>query len=209
MKNKKLAALAAAGAAVVLMIGGTFAVKTALAAEQQVSVNSDNSGTVLQALADAEVMKVYKDTFYGDTGCTMVLPAGYVPSESVKGMYVAERHPMDSSNIYYTVSEDVDTLVLSELIGTQGYEKQLEAGFKEGYGEEAVISDYKQEKTQIGGCPAYEIRLSCQLGDMQMEQLIYIIMADKVYTITYSQSSDDERMEDFEKSAKTIRVVFQ
>ena len=42
-----------------------------------------------------------------------------------------------------------------------------------------------------------------------MEQLIYIIIADKVYTITYSQSADDERMEEFRKSAETIRLVFE
>ena len=43
---------------------------------------------------------------------------------------------------------------------------------------------------------------------MQMDQLVYIIAADKVYTVTYSQSADDERMEDFKKSAETIQVVF-
>ncbi len=42
-----------------------------------------------------------------------------------------------------------------------------------------------------------------------MEQLIYIIVADKTYTITYSQSIDDERMEEFQKSGKTIELVFE
>lgn len=41
-----------------------------------------------------------------------------------------------------------------------------------------------------------------------MEQLVYIIVADKTYTITYSQSADDEKMDEFKESAETIHVVF-
>lgn len=211
MRNKKtaaLAALAVTGAAVALVICGTFAVRTVFAAEQQVMMADETSGTVLQAMTDVEVMEVYKNTFYGDNGCTMVLPTGYVSSENVKGMYVAERHPMDSSNIYYTVSENMDTAILDKAINTEDYKEQMEARFKESCGADAAITSYRAVKTDISGCPAYEIELSCQVGEMEMEQLIYVIMADQVYTITYSQSADDERMEDFKKSAETISVVF-
>lgn len=209
MKNKKIAALAVAGAAVVLIVCGTFAAKTVRAAEESVTISSEVADTALQARADVEVMQVYKNTFYGDTGCTMVLPAGYVASDSIKGMYVAERHPMDSSNVYYTVAENADAEALSEAIKTEQYKDQIEARFKASYGEDAQLDSYQVEETKISGCPAYKIRLSCSAGDMQMDQLIYIIMADQVYTITYSQSADDERMEDFEKSAETIQVFFE
>ena len=209
MKNKRWAALAIAGAVAILSVGGAFAVKTVMAAEEQVTIMADTSDTALQAMADVEIRKVYKNTFYGDTGCTMVLPAGYVASEDVKGMYLAGRYPMDSSNIYYTVSEEVDADVIKEAIATDDYKKRMEERFKENYGESAVISSYCLTKTEISGCPAYQIELSCQVDEMQMDQLIYVIIADKVYTITYSQSADDERMEEFKKSAETINIVFQ
>lgn len=207
MRNKKVAALAAAGAAVVLIVCGTFAAKTVWAAER-VTITSDTSQTALQAMADVEVMKVYKNTFYGDTGCTLVLPIGYVASDTVKGMYLAERYPMDSSNVYYTVSENVDAAALAEAITSEDYKERIQIQFKEAYGPEAVLNKYKLTQTDISGCPAYQIELTCQAGDMQMEQLIYVIVADKVYTITYSQAADDDRMGDFRKSADTIRVIF-
>ena len=209
MKKKKIAVLAATGALIALVAcGGTFAVKNVWAAER-VMITSETSGTALEAMADAEIMEVYKNTFYGDTGCTVVLPTGYVASESVQGMYLAERHPLDSSNIYYTVTENMDAAVLEEAMISEDYKNRMQTGFKEAYGADAVISAYKMTKTQVSGCPAYKVELSCQAGQMQMDQLIYMIAADQLYTITYSQSADDERMEEFKKSAETIRVVFE
>lgn len=209
MKNRRMAALAAVGTVVMLAMGGTFAARTVLAAEQEVAITSENSGTMLHALADMEVRKVYKDVVYKDTGCSVVLPAGYVKSESVKGMYLAEHHPLDSSNIYYTVSENINTESLKQLLDSDEYRRKTEEKFKESYGEDAAISDYKVTKVTIDGCPAYRIELSCTAEGMQMDQLMFIIMADKTYTITYSQSSDDERMEEFEQSAETIHVIFE
>lgn len=208
MKNKKIAAMAAVGTAVILTLCGTLAARTVFAAEERVSITSENSGTMLQALAGAEVMKVYKNSVYGDTGCTVVLPAGYVPSESVKGMYLSEHHPLDSSNIYYTVSETVDTESLEQMITSDAYKDRMEQKFQKTYGTGASISSFAYSRVTIDGCPGYRIRLSCTVDDMQMDQLTYIITADQTYTITYSQSADDERMEAFEKSAETIRLVF-
>lgn len=209
MKNRRMAVLAAAGTIVILALGGTLAARTVFAAEQKVAITSENSGTMLHALADVEVKKVYKDSVYGDTGCSVVLPAGYVKSESVKGMYLSEHHPLDSSNIYYTVSENVDTDIVNQMLNSDDYKRKTEQKFKESYGAGAAISDYKMTKMTIDGCPAYRIELSCTVEEMQMDQLTFIIMADKTYTITYSQSSDDERMEEFEESAETIQVVFE
>lgn len=207
VKNKKIAILAAAGAALVLMAGGIFAAKTVWAAER-VMITSETSATRLHAMADTQIMEVYKNTFYGDTGCTLVLPTGYIANENIKGMYQAERYPLDSSNIYYTVTENIDAEVLADAMHSESYKERVQVQFKETYGPEATIGDYHMKELQISGCPACEIELSCQVGDMKMEQLSYVIMADKIYTITYSQSADDGRMEEFKRSAETIRVVF-
>lgn len=202
MRRKEIAAIAAIA---ILAFGGMLAVNTVFAAEEVAAITDS---TVLQASADEEVMAAYKNTFYKDTGCTLVLPAGYVASEEIPGMYLAERHPLDSSNIYYTVSENIDADALENAMDFDEYKHKAEMKFKEVYGAEASIIDYRMTKTKIDGCPSYKIELSCKVGDMQMDQLVYIILADKVYTITYSQSADDERMEEFKKSAETIQVVF-
>lgn len=210
MKSRKAIA-AAVGIVIILSLCGTLAARTVFAAEKAISVTDtkESSEAVLGSNTDSEVLKVYKKTVYNDTGCTVILPNGYTADGNVAGMYISDRSPMDSSNIYYTVSEDADAEVLREVLDSGDYRNRVEQRFKEAYGAKAAIGSFLQEKVQVDGCPAYRIKLSCTLNDMTMEQLIYVIAADKVYTITYSQSADDERMEDFEKSARTIRMSFR
>lgn len=209
MKKKKIAASAAAGTLAILAICGIFAAKTVFAAEERISITESDKGTAIQSNTDNEALKVYKKEIYNDEGCTVLLPEGYVSSESIKGLYISERRPVDSSNIYYSVSEGTDVEALRESLNS-GYNKsELGKKFKEAYGANAVIRSYQTEELKVNGCPAFKIKLSCELDDMTMEQLIYIIAADQTYTITYSQAADDGRMEEFEKSAQTIRMVFQ
>lgn len=206
-KRKKRIAVAAAamGLAALVASGSMLAANTVVAAEE---LSAFAESTVLQASVDTEIRAVYKNTCYNDTGCTLMLPTGYVASGEVEGMYLSERHPLDSSNIYYTVSEGIDADVLEDAMESEEYRQKAEQEFRDAYGENASVTDYRMTKTEIDGCPAYKIELSCKVDDMQMDQLVYIIAADKVYTVTYSQSADDERMEDFKKSAETIQVVF-
>ncbi len=208
MKNKKIAVAAAIGSIVILTFCGTVAANTVFAAEEVVVITDANSETALWADTEADVLKVFKNEKYKDTDCTMILPTGYIPSDSVKGMYISERNPIDSSNIYYSVSDNLDAKALRTAMATDVYKEKVEKKFKEAYGAETSITSYELENTEVDGCPAYKIRLSCSMDDMIMEQLIFVIAADKVYTITYSQSSDDDKMEEFEKSAKSIRMVY-
>ncbi len=210
MKNKKVAALAAAGTLTILAVCGTFAVKTVFAAEERISISgTEEAGqATLKDDADTGALTVYKKEVYNEEGCTLLLPEGYVASDSIDGMYVSERRPVDSSNIYYSVSEAADAEALSNALDSGAYETEAEKSFKEAYGAEAALGSYQVQKLTVDGCPAYKIELTCTLEDMTMEQLIYIIAADRTYTITYSQSTDDERMEEFEQSARTIRLVF-
>lgn len=208
MKNRKIAVAAAVGTIVILTFCGTLAAKTVFAAEEVVVITDANSETALQADTEAEVLKVFKNEKYKDTGCTVKLPTGYIASDSIKGMFISERNPIDSSNIYYSVSDNVDAKALRTAMTTDDYKKRVETKFKEAYGADSSITSYEIENTEVDGCPAYKIKLSCSMDNMVMEQLIFVIAADKVYTITYSQSTDDEKMEDFEKSAKSIRMVY-
>lgn len=208
MKTKVIGILAAAGAAAALFCSSMFAANTVFAAGETAG-SGGTSETQICVLTGAEVKRAYKKELYGDLGCALTLPDGYVPSEEIKGMYISERNPLDSSNIYYAVSEDVDTEALNEMLGSDEYKERMEQKLKEAYGQQAVIEAFRYTGTEIDGCPAHKVELSCQSGDDKMEQLVYIIVADKVYTITYSQSADDERMDEFKKSAESIHIVFE
>ncbi len=59
----------------------------------------------------------------------------------------------------------------------------------------------------MNGFPGYKIRSTFDIGDGEIEQLAYLILAENTYTITYSQMSDDELMVDFEISDGQIRLV--
>ena len=122
--------------------------------------------------------------------CAVLIPTGYQESEEIPGMYVHERNPLDSSNVYYTVSEgNGDGRVSRELT-------------KDSYRE---IESF--EEIDMEGIPAYKIRSSYTVEDGEIEQLAYLILADDTYTVTYSQMSDDELMADFEISDGEIRLV--
>lgn len=208
MNNKKIAVAAVAGILITLISGTTLAAKTVFAAER-ISITNEEQSATLQEHAQIEVLSVYKNEKYRDTGCTVILPEGYIADSEIKGMYVSERNPIDSSNIYYSVVENVGAEDLKEAMDAEAYKRKAERKFKEVYGADAKITSYRFKTVEIDGCPAYEIKLSCSVQGVTLEQLIYIITADQIYTITYSQASDDERMKEFEKSAETIRIVFE
>ncbi len=135
--------------------------------------------------------------------CALLIPAGYMPSEEVEGMYVHEKSPLDSSNIYYTVSEgDMISKELTEEI----YEETVENAFlDEGWDVDLQVETF--EEIDMEGIPGYKIRSSYQLDDSEIEQLAYLILAEETYTITYSQMADDELMADFDISGDEIRLI--
>ncbi|MDO4303620.1 MAG: hypothetical protein Q4D94_06845, partial [Bacillota bacterium] len=138
--------------------------------------------------------------------CTLLIPAGYKPSEKIEGMYVHERSPLDSSNIYYTVSaKDSDGQVSDELT-EKVYEETVEDAFEEA-GQKVDLQIEAFETIDMDGVPGYKIKSYYEAEDTRIEQLTYLIMSDNTYTITYSQVADDELMADFEISNEEIRLI--
>lgn len=138
--------------------------------------------------------------------CAVMIPAGYHESEEIPGMYLHERTPLDSSNIYYTVSEGTGEGLVSESLTKESYQKVLEEAFEEG-GQEVSVSVESFEEIDMDGIPAFKIRSSYSMADNTIEQLTYLILAEDTYTVTYSQSDDDELMADFEISDGEIKLV--
>lgn len=138
--------------------------------------------------------------------CAVMIPAGYHESEEIPGMYLHERTPLDSSNIYYTVSEGAGEGLVSESLTKESYQQVLEEAFEEG-GQEVSVSVESFEEIDMDGIPALKIRSSYSMADNTIEQLTYLILAEDTYTVTYSQADDDELMADFEISDGEIKLV--
>lgn len=139
--------------------------------------------------------------------CAVLIPAGYIESPEVQGMYVHERNPLDSSNIYYTVSEGSKEGMVSKTLTEEIYRETMNEAYKKA-GMEIALEIDSFEKIDMEGIPGYKIRSSYAVEDgEEIEQLAYLILAENTYTITYSQMSDDDLMADFEISDGEIRLV--
>lgn len=138
-------------------------------------------------------------------GCSFTLPEAFAESEDIEGMYVTKRYPIDASTIYYVaLGRDVALQLMTE----ENFKTQTEENFRKEYGEDVEVTIDSFERIQIDGCPAFRILCHYQVGDTEISQLEYAINADKSYVITYSQTSDYDRMEEYEASAETIRLEF-
>ena len=138
--------------------------------------------------------------------CAVLIPAGYHESEEIPGMYIHERSPLDSSNIYYTVSEGSGGGNVSQELTKESYQKLVEEAYQES-GQEISVEIESFERIDMEGVPGYKVCSTCKINDDMMQQLAYMILGKDTYTITYSQMNDDELMADFEISDGEIRLV--
>lgn len=138
--------------------------------------------------------------------CAVLIPAGYHESEEIPGMYIHERSPLDSSNIYYTVSEGSGDGNVSQELTEESYQKLVEEAYRES-GQEISVEIESFERIDMEGVPGYKVCSICKIDDDMMQQLAYMILGEDTYTITYSQMNDDELMADFEISDGEIRLV--
>lgn len=138
--------------------------------------------------------------------CAVMIPAGYHESEEIPGMYLHERTPLDSSNIYYSVSEGSSEGFLSSDLTEEEYRETIENALNEN-GQEGSLTIDSFEEIDMDGIPAYKVRTTYETDENSIQQLTYLVLAEDTYTITYSQSEDDELMADFEISDGTIKLV--
>ncbi|MGN1179933.1 MAG: hypothetical protein ACI4SD_01875 [Suilimivivens sp.] len=138
--------------------------------------------------------------------CAVMIPSGYYESEEIPGMYLHEKSPLDSSNIYYTVSEGSGEGSVSESLSEKEYKEIIETALRKS-GQKGSLTIDSFEEIDMDGIPAYRIRSTYDMADNSIQQLTYLILAENTYTVTYSQSKDDELLADFEISDGMIRLV--
>lgn len=138
--------------------------------------------------------------------CIVRIPAGYYESEEIPGMYLHEKSPLDSSNIYYSVSEGSGAGRVSDSLTEEEYRKSIETAFRD-RGQEVELAVTSFEEIDMEGIPGYKIRSEYGKEGYKIQQLTYLVLAEDTYTITYSQVQDDELLADFEISEGEIRLV--
>jgi len=180
------------------------------AAEGSFMAPAEMDETLKQQLTEEMLQENEMDTSVVESapvtkGCSFTLPEDFSESEDIEGMYVTKRYPIDASTIYYVaLGRDVALQLMTE----ETFKAQAEENFRKEYGEDIEVNIDSFERIQIDGCPAFRILCHYQVGDTQMSQLEYAINADKSYVITYSQTDDYDRMEEYEASAETIHLDF-
>ena len=135
--------------------------------------------------------------------CIFDIPEGFEESQDVDNLYVTARYPLDASMIYYEV---MDGDISLQLMTEEHFTKEAEESLSQLYGEEITLNMESFENVKIDGYPAFRILCRYETQGIEITQLEYIINADKTYAVTYSQTSDVDRMEEYEASAATIHV---
>lgn len=138
--------------------------------------------------------------------CAILIPSDFSKKEDVEGMYVSSLYPLDSSNIYYTISDAAGTGFIDGNLTKEQYEDTMEKAFK-ATGDVIDVSIDEFLVTDMKGIPCYKIRSHFNENNEQVQQLTYIIMASQTHTITYTQVSDDELMADFVNAEGEIKLV--
>lgn len=135
--------------------------------------------------------------------CTFALPEDFIEVEDIPGMYVTKRYPIDASTIYYA---EMDKDISMQLMTEDSYVEQMESNFKNHYDIDVDVNLQSFEKIRISGHPAFRILCSYTVDGVEITQLAYVINADKSYVVTYSQTDEYYRMDEFEASAATIEL---
>ncbi|MCM1038797.1 MAG: hypothetical protein NC434_05685 [Ruminococcus sp.] len=177
----------------------------AQAGEEELEIDeATRAELTAQMLQEGELDMSIIESEEATGGCTFTLPEGFTESEDVPGMYMTKRYPIDASLIsYMEVEKDISLQLMTE----ESFLAQMHNDFIQLYDTDIEVDLISYEKTQISGYPAFRILCSYIFEEVKITQLAYVINADKSYVITYSQTDEYDRMEEFEASAATIQVV--
>ena len=179
-------------------------IKLRHSAEEQIEMDEETRQQLTaELLEESELDTAVMETGRTKRGCFFDLPEGFEKSREVEGLYVSERYPLDVSMIYYEVLEK-DTSM--QLMTEELFREQAEENLHLAYDEDIEVEIDSFESMKIDDYPAFRILCHYQVDGIEITQLEYVINADKSYTVTYSQTSDNDWMEAYEASAATIRV---
>lgn len=201
----KRAKVLAVGTAALIMICGLCGCKEEVVTVADMQLSEEQTAEYVE-IQEFEIKEEAKESGREEVmHCVVMIPMGYYPSEEIPGMYLHKMAPLDSSNVYYSVAKGESGLV-SDTLTKEAYKEELEQAFA-AEGREVLVEVTSFEELTMDGVPAYKIRSAYETENNKIQQLTYMILGEDTYTVTYSQSEDDELMADFEISDGTITLV--
>ncbi len=189
------------------------------------------AAAVVIAVAAALLCADAIDTFAADdlkegNYCSFVIPPEFVPG-SQKGLFINKNHPMESSSINYSYSDNgldsrptnrdrleqqdgpLPTYTFEAVNLTKEiYQDALSEAYNNEYGTDVGYSVSSFDNITVDGYPGYRIMASFKAGDEEtVHQTVYMLLSKyRTFTVTYQRADDDECEEFFEESAATIHV---
>jgi hypothetical protein len=137
------------------------------------------------------------------TKCVFDLPDGFMESDDTPHMYVTDKYPDDPSNIFY-LTEPAEAGM--QCLDKEGFRDMVEDAYEEKFGELVDVQIDEFTEFFMDRYRAFRVKCSYDIDGIHMSQLEYIINAEMAYVIIYTMADDVDRMDEFEKSAATIRV---
>lgn len=189
-----------------LTISGCEKKYTTVADDITVSEPEVNESEYIE-LATFEAKEEPDDELVDIGYCAILVPSGFVPSEEVEGMYVSDRYPMDSSNIYYTIVEPDEIGIVDGNMTEESFLMAMQDAAYYDLSEKRDIVVDSFEKESIDDVPCIKIRSHYSIGKKDVQQLIYIVIANKTHVVTYTQISDDDLLADFIQDEGNIKLV--
>ncbi len=186
------------------------------ASSETAGVAESNSETLYESMSKEEKTEITKAILDENnlnssrldnsvkTMCTFEVPEGFIPYENNPNFYVTDRFPIDASNIYYT---ELDADLSAELISREKFATFANDMASNEYGLDITVNIDDFEKNTLSGYPAYKVKAYFDLNEQTIYQTEYIILAEKTYIITYSQTAEYDMTELYETSADTIQVT--
>ena len=137
-------------------------------------------------------------------GIDFELPENFFESEEQKGMYITKRYPIDATNILY-LEADVDYTL--QMMDKEYFEGVVETAFLSMAEQNVDVRITEFTKTKIDGVPSFRVKAEYDMEENHFTHLMYVINGSKTYLLIYTMTHDYDRMDIFEESAATIKVL--
>ena len=138
------------------------------------------------------------------TNCVVELPEDFYESKDTPHMYITGEYPDDPSNIFY-LTEPAEAGM--QCMDADGFRSMVEDAYEDKFGDLIDVDVEEFTEFFMDRYRSFRIKCSYDVEKVHMVQLEYVINADKTYVVIYTTTGRrDARMEEFEESAKTIRL---
>lgn len=208
---KKLILILAFGMLVVSLTGCGKNNQGSAEVNEESAVDSSTADALVDSVKfpelnlEEEAAEEEVETIYEPAMLACSLPKDFKPESGEEGSWVHKSYPTELSSISYDISggsENYSQMTMEE------YKSLMEDDFARAYGDTVTLNISVYEKIVIDRRKGFKILMSYELKGIEFEQLTYLLFnGDEVHNLTFTQEKGNDRMDDFETCAGTIRFV--